>query len=161
MQSTGLSAVTAYTAHREWATRPPDERFASVSALYEAARTRRMRTEERIAETHEIRTDAETDDALMLRDASGQMSALTHWTFEQIAAIAGAPPKYLRTLPAPIASSDQCWAAAAEPRSASTLRGSGRTVDRSGDHLVEVRYRLAHQQRGPHTAAASGRLEGR
>jgi hypothetical protein len=33
MQSTGLSAVTAYTAHREWATRPPDERFASVSAL--------------------------------------------------------------------------------------------------------------------------------
>ncbi len=29
---------------------------------------------------------------------------LTHWSFEQLATIAGAPPKYLRTLPAPIAS---------------------------------------------------------
>ena len=105
MQSTGLSAVTAYTAHREWATRPPDERFASVSVLHEAARARRARTEERIAETYQVRTDAETDEALVLREKSGQTSALTHWSFEQLAAIAGAPPKYLRTLPAPIASS--------------------------------------------------------
>jgi Domain of unknown function (DUF932) len=29
---------------------------------------------------------------------------LTHWSFEQLATIAGAPPKYLRTLPAAIAS---------------------------------------------------------
>jgi hypothetical protein len=29
---------------------------------------------------------------------------LTHWSFEQLAGIAGAPPKYLRTLPADIAS---------------------------------------------------------
>jgi hypothetical protein len=105
MQSTGLSAVTAYTAHREWAIRPPDERFASVSALHEAARARRARTEERTAETYQVRTEAETDDALVLREASGQTSALTNWSFEQLAAIAGAPPKYLRTLPAPIASS--------------------------------------------------------
>jgi len=32
-----VSAVTAYTAHRESASRPPDERFASVHALYDAA----------------------------------------------------------------------------------------------------------------------------
>src|SRR3982074_3023232 len=30
---------------------------------------------------------------------------MTHWSFEQLATIAGAPPKYLRTLPATIASS--------------------------------------------------------
>ena len=47
MHGIGVSAVTAYTAHREWATRPPDERYASVQALYEAARARRVRTEER------------------------------------------------------------------------------------------------------------------
>ena len=35
---------------------------------------------------------------------SGRTAALTHWSFEQLATIAGAPPKYLRTLPAPIAS---------------------------------------------------------
>ena len=105
MQRTGVSAVTAYTAHREWATRPPDERFASVSALYEAARVRRARTEERTIETHQVRTAAETDDDLVVREASGHTAPLTHWSFEQLAAIAGAPPKYLRTLPASIASS--------------------------------------------------------
>ena len=44
MSGRGVSAVTAYTAHREWASRPPDERYASVHALYEAARARRART---------------------------------------------------------------------------------------------------------------------
>jgi hypothetical protein len=105
MQRTGVSAVTAYTAHREWATRPPDERFASVSALNEAARVRRARTEERTIETHQVRTAAATDDDLVVQEASGHTAPLTHWSFEQLAAIAGAPPKYLRTLPAPIASS--------------------------------------------------------
>jgi hypothetical protein len=41
-----VSAVTVYSAHREWASRPPDERYASVHALYEAARTRRARIED-------------------------------------------------------------------------------------------------------------------
>jgi acyl-CoA reductase-like NAD-dependent aldehyde dehydrogenase len=40
MNGIGVSAVNAYTAHREWASRPPDERYASVRALYEAARGR-------------------------------------------------------------------------------------------------------------------------
>ena len=105
MQSIGVSAVTAYTAHKEWATRPPDERYASVSALYDAARARRDRTQERAIETSEFRTEAEDDDALVLLEASGLTAALTNWSFEQLATIAGAPPKYLRTLPASIASS--------------------------------------------------------
>ena len=105
MHSTGVAAVTATTAHREWATRPPDERFASVSALYEAARVRRDRTEERVIETRQFHTEAPTPDGLVLREPSGLTAGLTHWSFEQLAAIAGAPPKYLRTLPADLASS--------------------------------------------------------
>ena len=58
MNGIGVSAVTAYTAHREWASRPPDERYASVHALYEAARARRLRTEERTIETVALRTEA-------------------------------------------------------------------------------------------------------
>jgi hypothetical protein len=104
MHGIGVSTVTAYTAHTEWAKRPPDERFQSVHALYEAARTRRLRTEERTIETVDFGTEAVSDDVLALRDASGRPAALTHWSFEQLATIAGAPPKYLRTLPAPIAS---------------------------------------------------------
>jgi hypothetical protein len=105
MQSIGVSAVTAYTAHREWATRPPDERYASVSGLYDAALARRVRTEEREVETSKFCTEAESNDALVLHEASGRTAHLTNWGFEQLAAVAGAPPKYLRTLPAPIAAS--------------------------------------------------------
>ena len=104
MNGTGLSAVNAYSAHREWASRPPDERYASVQALYDAARARRLRTEERTIETVALWTEAVASDALALRDTSNRQAALTNWSFEQLAGIAAAPPKYLRTLPAAIAS---------------------------------------------------------
>lgn len=104
MNGTGVSAVNAYTAHKEWASRPPDERYASVHALYEAARARRIRTEERIIETVALRTEAVRPDALALRDSSYREAAMTNWSFEQLAGVAGAPPKYLRKLPATIAS---------------------------------------------------------
>jgi len=105
MQSNGVSAVTAYTAHKEWAKRPPDERYASVEGLYHAARARRDRTEERQMMTSELVTYADPSDSLVLRESSGRTAPLTNWSFEQLAGIAGAPPKYLRTLPASIASS--------------------------------------------------------
>jgi hypothetical protein len=103
MTGRSVFAVTAYTAHREWASRPPDERFASVHALFEAARARRQRIEERTIVTGEFRTEAVEDD-LALRESSGRTAALTHWSFGQLATIASAPPNYLRSLPAPIAS---------------------------------------------------------
>jgi hypothetical protein len=104
MQGLGMSTVTAYTAHREWARRPHDERYASVEALHEAARARRHRTMERDIEAGDFRTEAAGNDGLALCESSGRSAALTHWSFEQLATIAGAPPKYLRSLPAPIAS---------------------------------------------------------
>lgn len=105
MNGSGVSAVSAYTAHREWAKRPPDERYDSVAALHAAACVRRSCLGERTIETGTFRTEAVGSDALVLHEASGRDAALTHWSFEQLATIAGAPPKYLRTLPAPIASS--------------------------------------------------------
>src|SRR5215210_3665047 len=103
MTGRSVSAVTAYTAHREWASRPPDERYASVHALYEAARARRSRIEERPIETGTFRTEALSSDDLVLHESSGRAAPLTHWSFGQLATIAGAPPSYLRTLPATIA----------------------------------------------------------
>ena len=77
----------------------------ACNALYEAARARRDRTEERDIDTADLRTEAVTTDDLVLREASGRTAALTHWSFGQLATIASAPPNYLRTLPASIASS--------------------------------------------------------
>jgi hypothetical protein len=98
------TSVNAYTAHRQWATRPPDERYTSIEALFEAARARRLRTEERAIATGEFRTEPMAKDSLALLEATGRLSPLTHWSFEQLATVAGAPPKYLRTLPAGLAS---------------------------------------------------------
>ena len=103
MTGTRVSAVNAYSAHREWAARPPDERYASVQALYDAARARRVRLEESGTETVALTTEA-VDDDVVLRDASSRIATLTHWSFGQLATLASAPPSYLRTLPAAIAS---------------------------------------------------------
>ena len=91
MTGIGVAAVTAYTAHREWATRPPDERYASVQTLYEAARARRDRIEERTIATGDFRTEAIAPDALTF-ETSDRAATLTHWSFGQLATIAGAPP---------------------------------------------------------------------
>ena len=103
MTGTSVSAVTAYSAHRQWASRPPDERYASVQALYDAARARRLRLEERTTHTVHVQTEAVGPD-VVLRDTSGRTAALTNWSFGQLASLASAPPSYLRTLPAVIAS---------------------------------------------------------
>src|SRR5437773_5147611 len=103
MAGTSVSAVTAYSAHRQWASRPPDERYASVQALYDAARARRLRLEERTTHTVDLQTEVVGPD-VVLRDTSGRTAALTHWSFGQLASLASAPPSYLRTLPAVIAS---------------------------------------------------------
>ena len=76
MHGSGGSAVSAYSAHREWASRPPDERYQSVQALYDAARARRDRTEERHLVTGDFRTEAVASDAIAIRDASGRQAAL-------------------------------------------------------------------------------------
>src|SRR4029077_11805028 len=80
MTGTSVSAVTAYSAHREWASRPPDERFASVHALYDAARVRRSRIDEHTIDTGEFRTEADGE-ALTLRESSSRTAPLTHWSF--------------------------------------------------------------------------------
>ena len=77
MNGTGVSAVTPYTAHREWASRPSDERYGSVQALCDAARARRDRTVERDIVAVDFRTTA-VDNDLVLHVPSGRMAALTH-----------------------------------------------------------------------------------
>jgi hypothetical protein len=157
MTGTSVSAVTAYSAHRQWASRPPDERYASVQALYDAARARRLRLEERTTHTVHLQTEAVGPD-VVLRDTSGRTAALTNWSFGQLASLASAPPSYLRTLPAVIASAavnhgltrlehDQCqlFVDRAEPRTVHAITSpryarvhhdelAGRVLDLMADH---------------------------
>jgi hypothetical protein len=73
----------------EWASRPPDERYVSVHALYEAARVRRSRIAEQTIDAGEFRIDA-VGEALMLHEPASRTAALTHRSFGQRGTIAGA-----------------------------------------------------------------------
>lgn len=96
--------MNSLTAHHEWATRPSDERYTSVQALYQAAAERHVTTEEFVMDLSKCETQATTDNALVLCEPDRGHAPLTHWSFGQLAAIAGAPAQYLRTLPAYLAS---------------------------------------------------------
>ena len=90
----------------EWFSRPDDERFLSMSALYDSVRSRSERATARTVETRHLRVEASRDDAERLalvvpgRDAP---ITPTHWSFGQLCSHVGAPSGYLRQLPAPLA----------------------------------------------------------
>jgi hypothetical protein len=90
----------------EWFSRPPDERFLSLSDLYATVRGRTERSRTRTVESAGIRVEANREDAerltLMLPGSDAPV-APTHWSFGQLASLVGAPAAYLRQLPAPLA----------------------------------------------------------
>ena len=87
----------------EWFTRPDDERFLSLSDLYEAVRGRAERAQARTVESRAIRVEANWDSAerlaLMVPGRDEQVMP-THWSFGQLCTLVGAPTSYLRQLPA-------------------------------------------------------------
>lgn len=90
----------------EWFSRPEDERFLSLSELYNRVRSRAEHAVTRIVESKAIRVEAHRDQperlALILPD-SDMPVAPTNWSFGQICSLVGAPASYLRDLPAPLA----------------------------------------------------------
>lgn len=90
----------------EWFSRPDDERYLSLTALYNAVRARADRATARTVETREIRVEARRDDPERLSlivPGRRQPIAPTHWSFGQLCSLVGAPAGYLRQLPAPLA----------------------------------------------------------
>jgi len=90
----------------EWFSRPDDEKYLSLTSLYDAVRSRAVRATTRIVESRSIRVEAKSDnpERLMLM-APGDDRPLvpTNWSFGQVASLVGAPASYLRQLPAALA----------------------------------------------------------
>jgi len=90
----------------EWFSRPDDEKFLSLSELYDSVKGRAERSRRWTVESAAIRVEAHRDDpeklALVLPDAEAPV-APTHWSFGQLASLVSAPAAYLRQLPAPLA----------------------------------------------------------
>lgn len=100
-------------ASRQWATRPEDERFVSLQAMLEhfGHQRRISRAENVSTRILEARPVADDEDrrGLVLMGADEGPALSTHWSFGQLAQLAGAPAGYLRTLPADIAADNLNW----------------------------------------------------
>ncbi|MBY5523545.1 DUF932 domain-containing protein [Rhizobium leguminosarum] len=90
----------------EWFSRPDDERFLSLSDLYDTVRCRADRAHARTIESAAIRIEATRDNAERLEllvPGQRQPIAPTHWSYGQLCGLVGAPATYMRQLPAPLA----------------------------------------------------------
>ncbi|MFT4055124.1 MAG: DUF932 domain-containing protein [Novosphingobium sp.] len=90
----------------EWFSRPDDERFLSLSSLYDSVRARADRSTTRIVESRAIRVDSRSDDPerlTLVAPGDERPLAPTNWSFGQVASLVGAPASYLRDLPAALA----------------------------------------------------------
>jgi hypothetical protein len=90
----------------EWFSRPDDERYLSLTELYETVRARAERATARTVESRSIRVAAVRDDAEHLElvvPGAAEPIAPTHWSFGQMCGLLGVPAGYLRQLPAPLA----------------------------------------------------------
>ena len=100
---------------RQWMSRPADEKFLSLDALYASTKARADQTNETRLDNRKLEVfspeilESDSRDVAMLKNQqlrlglpSGQEVAPTNWAFSQIAGLAKAPSGYLRQLPSPI-----------------------------------------------------------
>jgi hypothetical protein len=90
----------------EWFSRPDDERYLSLTDLYDAVRRRADRAQARTVESRAVRVEAARDNAerlALLVPGRDKPVAPTHWSFGQLCSLVGAPSSYMRQLPAPLA----------------------------------------------------------
>src|SRR5258705_3950156 len=88
----------------EWFSRPDDERYLSLTDLYDAVRRRAESAQVRTVESRSVRVEAARDNAerlALLVPGRDEPVAPTHWSFGQLCSLVGAPSSYLRQLPAP------------------------------------------------------------
>ncbi len=89
------------TASQQWAQRPADERFSTLADLSAAAHADRNTCKRAVVPADTLRAIA--DGPTLKLQGTATRANLTNWSYSQLAAIAGAPGGYLRTLPAQLA----------------------------------------------------------
>ena len=92
-------------ASKQWASRPADERFTSLDSMLAHFGQIKRNSTQRVVDTRSIGfepTSNDTDAGLKMVRGPNAVD-MTHFSFGQVATLAGAPAGYLRGLPAPLA----------------------------------------------------------
>ena len=92
-----------FVAHRQWASRPEDQRFTSLKEMYQACKAYATGARTKIVEWGHLRTEAHKDE-VMISGKAGVPALMGHYAFGQLCGRVGAPASYLRELPATLAS---------------------------------------------------------
>lgn len=90
----------------EWFSRPDDEKYLSLSELFDSVKARADDATTRTVATADILVDAQRDDGERLRltiPGREEVVRPTHWSFGQLCTLVGAPAAYMRQLPASLA----------------------------------------------------------
>lgn len=96
---------TLFHASRQWASRPDDQRFLSLTELHDTVARGRANSKATVLSTRQIEVQPANDDqtkGIQIVGPNGGVTTPTHWSFGQLAGLAKAPAGYLRNLPAPI-----------------------------------------------------------
>lgn len=91
-----------FKAHRQWASRPEDERFTSLTDLHTACKQYAQEAAEKAVPFTDMRVE-NVDGDVQLMGKAGVPARLTHWAFGQLCSRLEAPASYLRELPATLA----------------------------------------------------------
>jgi len=100
--------TTLMQASHQWATRPADQRFLSLTELAAHVRMQRDRSAARVIsnkalEARPVEEDSTGKALVLVHRDSGAPVVPSHFSFGQLASKIEAPAAYLRTLPADMA----------------------------------------------------------
>jgi len=99
-------------ASNQWASRPDDQRFCSLTELNDFVRSQREHSLQKVVSSRKLQAVPveDTDNkGLMLVGPNGNPVTPSNWSFGQLAGRADCPVGYMRRLPAPIAADCINW----------------------------------------------------
>ena len=111
-------------AHRQWASRPADERFWNLDELIQRTGDCQRSSREIVVDPQELKVVSDGTDLQLMGGGLNGPARFTHWSFGQLSRLAGAPADYLRTLDGDLAS--ECLNRGLQKRTESGKAGATR-----------------------------------
>lgn len=102
--------TTLMQARHEWIKRPADQRYASLTAMLTRMEQIRQQSRAVVVPSRKLTAVPTADNrGLEIHGPNGHGYEPTHFSFGQLASLAGAPAAYLRDLPSPLAADNLNW----------------------------------------------------